>query len=346
VAADLGGYDNDRATRLTAAPDPGHIIILDGWRACSILCVLAGHLFPLGPKAWGLNGSVAASGMALFFILSGFLITSMLSNNPDIGKFLKRRIVRILPLAWLAMAVILPLSGASLQQYLANFLFFANLPPAQLLPAGAHLWSLCVEMQFYAGIALLVTFACQRGLFAIPGLCVGVTLLRMQAGATIDIATLHRVDEILAGGILALGYLGRLGIWPKQILSRLNPLFILPLLLASAHPAFGPLNYARPYFAMLTIGASLYACPYWLKRILESRVAGYIATISYALYVVHAAITHSWLGSGDKIVKYAKRPLLLAVTFAVAHLSTFYFEQPLIRRVKRGSTGAVKISAE
>ncbi len=37
------------------------IPILDGWRALSILLVLAGHLLPLGPHRWGLNGAVAAS---------------------------------------------------------------------------------------------------------------------------------------------------------------------------------------------------------------------------------------------------------------------------------------------
>ena len=42
----------------------------------SIALVLAGHLLPLGPKSWQMNGAVAATGMALFFILSGFLSTS------------------------------------------------------------------------------------------------------------------------------------------------------------------------------------------------------------------------------------------------------------------------------
>ena len=51
---------------------------LDGWRGLSILFVLAGHLLPLGPKSWQMNSSVAAAGMAVFFILSGFLITNIL----------------------------------------------------------------------------------------------------------------------------------------------------------------------------------------------------------------------------------------------------------------------------
>ena len=53
--------------------------MLDGWRALSILLVLAAHLLPLGPKSLGLNDAVAPMGMALFFTLSGFLITRFLA---------------------------------------------------------------------------------------------------------------------------------------------------------------------------------------------------------------------------------------------------------------------------
>lgn len=54
-----------------------------------------------------------------------------------------------------------------------------------------------------------------------------------------------------------------------------------------------------------------------------------------ALYVVHGLLTATWLGSGDDLVKYLKRPLLLAATFGLAHLSTFYFEARFIAWGKR-----------
>ena len=37
-------------------------------------------------------------------------------------------------------------------------------------------------------------------------------------------------------------------------------------------------------------------------------------------------VEHTWLGAGDTLEKYAKRPLLLAATFLLAHASTFHFE--------------------
>ena len=76
--------------------------LLDGWRGISISLVLAGHLLPLGPKSLQINPTATAAGMAMFFILSGFLITSLLLRDDHIGRFLVRRFARIVPLAWLA----------------------------------------------------------------------------------------------------------------------------------------------------------------------------------------------------------------------------------------------------
>ena len=45
---------------------------LDGWRGVSILLVLVGHLFPLGPKSWQLNSAIAGCGMVIFFYFVRF----------------------------------------------------------------------------------------------------------------------------------------------------------------------------------------------------------------------------------------------------------------------------------
>lgn len=106
--------------------------------------------------------------MAIFFTLSGFLITTFLLARPDVPDFLARRLFRILPLAWAAMLVLVIADQADIITAGANFLFLSNLPPTRLLHGGAHLWSLCVEMQFYFGVALLVALFKQRGLLLLP----------------------------------------------------------------------------------------------------------------------------------------------------------------------------------
>lgn len=309
------------------------ISILDGWRALSILLVLAGHLLPLGPGSWRLNGASAAAGMAIFFTLSGFLITQFLLERPDVRSFLLRRLFRILPLAWSAMIVLALVDRAGAWEIAANLLFFANLPPTQLMPGGEHLWSLCVEVQFYAGVALLVAVGGRRALWLLPLLCLAVTAIRIGQGATLSIYTWQRVDEILAGATLALIH-ERHSAAPRG-LPAIMPLLLLPLLLASAHEDVGALAYLRPYIAAATVGTSLYAAPAWFRALMGSSPARYVADISYALYVFHAMFAATWLGSGETIVKYAKRPLLFAATFAAAHASTRWFERPMIRLGKR-----------
>ena len=316
--------------------------VLDGWRALSILMVLAAHLFPLGPKIFNFNAPVAAGGMAIFFTLSGFLITRFLLDRPEPFPFLIRRFLRILPLAWLAMlALYFSRSSNSLDVLAANLGFYANLPPAKFFPGGEHLWSLCVEIHFYVGVALLVALLGRRGLLLLPLISIAVTAGRIFAGETISIVTWHRLDEILAGAIIALVYSKSFGELPAKLLARCN--FYLCAIVAAActYAFYEPLGYARPYAIALMIGATLWQAPRWVKLILESRIAAYIATISYALYVFHGMLSHTWLGAGETLEKYAKRPLLLGLTWAAAHVSTFYYEKRFIdlgrRFTKRGA---------
>lgn len=304
---------------------------LDGWRGISISLVLCGHLFPMGPSSWRMNESVAASGMVIFFILSGFLITNMLFRNQNVGHFLIRRFCRIVPLAWLVMLVSFLAWKAPLSVYLPNFIFFANIPPMVLTEYTSHFWSLCVEVQFYALVAILVLALRKRGLYFLPLLCIAVTMFRVCMDVKIAINTYYRLDEILAGSILALIYnndLPRI----KACISKLSPLYLFPLLLLSAHPFGGYVDFARPYIAFLLIGSTLFSDKVnWSIRILDSKILVYLATVSYALYVFHGVLRFTWLGSGDTLEKYLKRPLLLLATFGLAHLSTFYYEKHFIR---------------
>jgi peptidoglycan/LPS O-acetylase OafA/YrhL len=307
--------------------EDGHLRILDGWRGLSIIAVLAAHLFPLGPKEWDLNRATGVFGMALFFCLSGFLITSFLLRHSRVVSFLIRRLCRIVPLAWLALPVGLWLSHASGNAYAPNFFFYANWPPFWLPPATEHYWSLCVEMQFYASIALLFTLGGRRALCLLPFACLCITAIRIHAGAYVGVETYYRLDEILSGATLALVYSGVFGQRAMQALARINPWLVFVLLLASTHLAMGFLDYARPYFAAALIGTSLTRRSFPGATVLRGRVLGYIAEISYALYVVHPLLTFTWLGDGTKLAKYAKRPLLLLATFGAAHISTYYFER-------------------
>jgi peptidoglycan/LPS O-acetylase OafA/YrhL len=304
-----------------------HLEVLDGWRGISILLVLAAHLLPLGPsKLLNLNVQVGVAGMVIFFVLSGFLITSILLKEPSIPDFLARRAFRVLPLAWLYLAVALAIDGASLKPWLAHYLFYANLPPPELVPLTAHMWSVCVEMQFYVGIAVLVAAFGARGLLFLPVLCLVFTGARAWNEVYASSITYFRIDELLAGCILALVYHGRMGSALPRYLRAVPQWALLLLLLLSCFDA-GWVPYFRPYLAAALVGATILNPGTWLVRWLSVRPLIYVAGISYALYVLHPLLADSWLGSGDLLEKYAKRPLLFAVLFAAAHLSTYYYER-------------------
>jgi peptidoglycan/LPS O-acetylase OafA/YrhL len=303
---------------------------LDGWRGISILLVFLGHLLPLGPKDWHLNASVGIAGVAIFFLMSGFLITNLLLRDDRIDAFLIRRFMRIVPLAWLATVLVLYWQGSSAIVYVRHLLFVANLFPIVLIDPTAHLWSLCVEVQFYAGVALLVASLGRRGLLLLPPLTVFFTVLRMMPHVNGDLYSFYRVDEILAGCCLALFHN-----WPlaplKRAMQWLSPLAVAPAFLIASNIDGGWFNALRPYLGALMIGCSLYAPRQTaFGRLLTSASLRYLAAISYALYVIHVPLTFTWLGSGDKAIKYLKRPLLVAVTFALAHVSTYQFERRCI----------------
>jgi len=308
---------------------------LDGWRGISILLVLAAHLLPLGPSALRLNATAGPMGMALFFTLSGFLITNFLLHQSSVSDFLIRRLARIVPLAWAFLLIALPVAGASSDAWLAHFLFYANWPPMDLTATTSHFWSLCVEMQFYLGIALLVVMFGKKGLMLVPALCIAITLYRVSDGVHIAVNTYYRLDEILAGSILALAYHDRLGNRLKTIIGKINPLLTALLFMVSCHPDSDWFNYFRPYLGAMLVGWTLINREAALSRLLDNKPLAYVAAISYALYVIHPIFNHTWLGSGEGLEKYVKRPLYFGAVFLLAHISTFHYEQRCIGYAKR-----------
>ena len=331
----------------TGVPDSkGHIThvpTLDGVRAASIILVILTHTAPLGPKPWLLNATFGPMGMSLFFCLSGYLIVSILYRDPHVPRFLVRRILRLVPAMALYLAVLAVLFQPDWRILAANMLFVSNYWHIGLntavVPTG-HLWSLSLEMQFYLAIALATLVLGRRGVWLVPPAALVVTGLRIEAEAYINIKTHLRVDEILSGGTLALVAM-HYGDAIRAALSRAwlawSALVVVTILwIVSSHPESGAMNYPRPYFAATLVGIAMHARFGVLSAILESRPAAYIARISYALYIWHLLMVFAWMNAGSDMVRYLlKRPVSYALTWAVAHGSTFWWEARFQRLAKR-----------
>ncbi len=146
---------------------------LDGLRAISICLVLLGHLLGTRnfPASLRFIGSYANFGVRVFFVISGYLITTLLlkehdrTGSIDLGEFYRRRAYRILPAAYLYLVLICILAWSQLPAlnvfmafgYASNYFVPSN--PWLL----GHLWSLSIEEQFYLIWPFALAIAFTRG---------------------------------------------------------------------------------------------------------------------------------------------------------------------------------------
>ena len=128
---------------------------LDGVRAFAILMVMWGHWAEVRFQS-PIAGAYASLGRRIFFVLSGFLITSLLIKEYDksstiaLRRFYVRRAYRILPASFVFMAVVFAIFWHELRWYhmAAAALYLVNYDFAHPWFLG-HLWSLSVQEQFY-----------------------------------------------------------------------------------------------------------------------------------------------------------------------------------------------------
>jgi peptidoglycan/LPS O-acetylase OafA/YrhL len=213
---------------------------LDGLRGIAIMAVVLFHARPepaslFNPLPWlyTLLG-LGPTGVDLFFVISGFLITSILMSTKGstprsyFWSFYARRTLRIFPLYFFAVAAffyvglpVLHNTGALLQTdrsaqiwywtYLVNW----NDAAGHIIPYVAHFWSLAVEEQFYLLWPAAVFFCAVR---YFPALCVGLGafsfLLRVILSTGhfmapellseyLHRATITRLDTLAVGALIA-----------------------------------------------------------------------------------------------------------------------------------------------
>ena len=146
---------------MTAASDK--LASLDGLRAVSIVLVVMEHLhrtngFPQGGFD-NFAGDYGRLGVTIFFVISGFLITTLLLREEDkagrvsLWRFYARRALRIIPAFLMFMFAIVAAERLGWVQLnpgdlTASFTYTVNYKPDRSWDIG-HLWSLSVEEQFY-----------------------------------------------------------------------------------------------------------------------------------------------------------------------------------------------------
>jgi peptidoglycan/LPS O-acetylase OafA/YrhL len=189
---------------------------LDGIRAVAILLVLAQHINIPGSTLAGMVG------VNLFFVLSGFLITSLLvkeqdrTGGIDLRRFYERRIRRLIPAliaVLIATGVLMALMG-QFHEYIAqaavSFFYVSDIAKAIRFDLGyvGHTWSLAMEEQFYLLWPAILLFAPRKWLapLAVAGI-IGAVVLQLALVPSDVYAHFRpdvRADSILWGCLIAL----------------------------------------------------------------------------------------------------------------------------------------------
>ena len=326
---------------------------VDGLRALAVSIVLIFHT-GISPLRGGFVG------VDIFFVISGFLITSLLVRDLETGRFsiktfYERRIRRIFPAMMVMLAVVLAASPLFLFQSelrvtastgVASLLSAANLylmTAAGYFEADAltqpllHMWSLGVEEQFYLFFPLLLAFAVRRFPNRVAAFLLFLTLASLALSVVVtssnrDVAyffPLTRAWELLIGALIVVIPLPQLTRGLREIGAALALALILycAYKLHSGMPFPGwiaalPTLAAAALIVLGSMGGSLINRGFSLPPVV------FLGQISYSLYLWHWPIIVGYrLTRGGHLV-FWEAVMLIAASLAAAILSWRFVERP------------------
>jgi peptidoglycan/LPS O-acetylase OafA/YrhL len=327
---------------------------IDGLRAIAVVAVVFYHA-KLGPFTGGYVG------VDIFFVISGFLITSIIvqelaEGSFSFGNFYERRIRRIFPALFTVIAVSvaagwLILTPQDYKQFSLSMIYMAGFisnvffkrragyfgPAAETQPL-LHTWSLAVEEQFYvfAPIALLL-------LFRVAWKSRGPVLLTVAAlslaGAAYGVShelpfafyyLQSRAWELIVGMLLAVGVVPVVrSQWVGEALAAAGLAMITwAVLRYTPDTPFPGIAALLPCIGAALIIHSGSQTPTYVSRFLSTRPTVFTGKISYSLYLWHWPLlvfaAYEWgtdFGMRERIA-------LIVLAFVLSILTWAFIEQP------------------
>jgi peptidoglycan/LPS O-acetylase OafA/YrhL len=356
-----------------------HFRELDGIRGIAALLVFFHHLcnatIPPGnwtPAILELRSlfEFGAAGVDIFFVLSGFLITSLLirdrTNPAYYSNFYWKRGLRILPVYMLCILGILFFIPHSRGYALLSVLFIVNFANVFHVQGIGPFWSLAIEEQFYLlwptvvrrqSIATLARWA-----LALAVVAIALRFAMAAFGHYNYNLTFLRCDGLAFGALLACRF--ERSQRERRPLSSDVPVFAAALI-AGILLCFGAARFANPSAAIpeafaaatLQTGVTLvcgaltglvlaYAGSKTLSP-LRSRLFTFFGLISYALYMVHLYVMMSYdhfygfLIPGDTHAYLTRLLVVFAVSIVVSLVLRYLVELPALSLRKRVLTKPV-----
>ena len=344
---------------------------LDALRGIAALVIVVFHLRFTG------RYPVLGTAVDLFFVLSGYLITTILFRTCRAPGFYRnfciRRALRIWPIYYLSFPVFLGLNAILPHPQpidaLPYFLTYTQFVPAYwggaiptFSPMYRHTWTLAIEEQFYLVWPWVVRLAGRRGLWAvlIP-LAILPTVLRSRG--VFGHLLLTRCDGLALGAMLAAVLYDqarldrhrvafRVGFGLMGLASLACRIYAIPIqaALAANWPAH-PWHMIVPAIALLVtavmyaglVGFVLCSVGHPALAVLRDRRLCYLGQISYGMYLYHpmvftaVALIHFKLGLRGSATIDA---LKVAACVGLAALSWRFIERPCLARKDRLTLGA------
>jgi peptidoglycan/LPS O-acetylase OafA/YrhL len=322
---------------------------LDGLRAVSILLVVAWHLRSSGSAPWLeplWRIDTGNLGVRVFFVISGFLITSVLlaeyerSGTIGLRRFYVRRAFRIMPVFYVFLAVIAIAGAVGLVEAPFSSILLAAAYTADythVVWSVGHTWSLAVEEQFYLlWPGLIVLLGVRRAfLGAAVMLLISPTVRTLAIVAhwpTFTRYAFEGVADALATGCL-LAY-SRAWLWDRALYRRMldsKAMYLCVVVIGVIAAAnvrwqlFGAL--AGISLLNITIAVLIDWClrfpDTWLGRFLNARPIAFVGVLSYSIYLWQQPFLrekHSMLF-----------PLNIACIGALALVTYYAVEKPFLR---------------
>ena len=273
---------------------------IDSLQYLRALAAIGVVVFHAGQRL-GYSIMVAESGVDLFFILSGFLMVAITSPATDPYKFMKDRLLRIVPTYWMATTVIVagalagvfPAMQLTWWHVVSSYLFIASPSPSNgvMAPLLVPGWTLNCEIFFYIVYALGLAIAPARRLVflgVVLGGLVGIGALSAPSDPVARFYTDPIFLEFLAGAVLALGW-RRYGAPRRSLGYVLLTATIVGYAVAARanvdHPRL--LMFGLPGLGLLAAAVTLGRQPGGVPKIPLLSLAG---DASYSIYLWHTLV--------------------------------------------------------